>query len=91
MIHSQDPEFQYSGIPDSHTISPEQPRFEVIVPVFMKVSLCASESLAAEVIAQEVIRSIGKFSNPSEHGGVFVEVVSVISPIVSPNLLSTPS
>ena len=59
---------------------PALTRHEIVVPVFLKVSLTSEDELAAEVHAIEAVRSMGIFSNPEAHGGLTVKVHSIISP-----------
>ena len=69
-----------SPVPTPTSTTPALSRYEIVVPVFLKVSLTSEDELAAEVHAIEAVRSMGIFSNPDAHGGLTVKVHSIISP-----------
>lgn len=55
---------------------------EVIVPVFLKVSLLADDELHAECLALETLR---RHFQPQQAGGASVHFQSLLSPIVKKN------
>jgi hypothetical protein len=88
MIHPNGPESDFTSsskpVGDDSSPAKSKKRFDVIVPVFMRVSLSADDSLEAEVLAQEHIKQMGVYADPANPGGVKIAVVSIISPIVQP-------
>lgn len=57
-------------------------RYEVIVPVFLKVTLDEADDLAAEVVAEEIVAGLGVLNASIEGRGVTIEVQSVLKTTV---------
>lgn len=61
--------------------NPGSSRFDVIVPVFLKVTLCEADELAAEVCAEEIVSVLGVMEAVVDGRKVRVSIQSVLKTV----------